>query len=390
MQCRRAVTTQAAAGGRACPALKNTVACNMKTCAVDCAVSAWSSWSVCSRSCGGGSHARSRKVISPARFAGKECPYLGETTKCGTMACPADCVTSGWQAWSSCSHSCGIGQRKRERRIVREIEHGGARCPALTETAACHGGAPCPITLTLVKQLRAKYCAVRAWGSWSQCTRTCAGGVSGRMRTPMLPFPRAVLQSLERKDSELRRMVGCPALREQRRCNDFACTLGARCNTEHVRCEVKVDAQHRMHLHIVHDKPASWKMPSHLADLGNFKCSRVRAQQPAALAVTAENVRRLSADLPAPGCRCECNKHQGCHVRAGFVLTNAVLPGNALQAASADLCCEKCTNHPRCACWTFHAGERLCELKRGAPVWLALSAKEGADATVSGVRAHAH
>ena len=323
---------------------------------------------------------------SPARFAGKPCPSLGETSNCDTVVCPEDCVTSGWEAWSACSVTCGIGQRSRARRIVREIEQGGSRCPALIETAACRGGAPCPFTPALVKELRAKYCAVHAWGSWSQCTRSCAGGVSGRMRAQVLPFPHTVLQALERKNSELYRMVGCPVMREEHKCNDFKCTIGARCNAEQVRCEVKMDAQRRMHLHIKHNKPASWKMPSHLANLGNFKCSRLRTRQPTALAVTPENVRRLSSAPPTPACHCECSKHSGCHSRPAFALKNAVLPGNALAAASADSCCEKCTNHPHCGSWTFHADGRLCELKLGAPVWLALTGTDSA--TVSGVRAH--
>merc|ERR1719502_2501098 len=62
----------------------------------DCAVGAWGEFSVCSADCGGGTHSRSRSVISEPTGAGAACPELSEAAQCNSQACPVNCIVSGW------------------------------------------------------------------------------------------------------------------------------------------------------------------------------------------------------------------------------------------------------------------------------------------------------
>lgn len=60
-----------------------------------------------------------------------------------------NCEYSEWEDWDTCSVSCGGGEQKRERRVARESEHGGASCTEkLHEKQDCNKGAEgaCPTT----------------------------------------------------------------------------------------------------------------------------------------------------------------------------------------------------------------------------------------------------
>src|SRR5262249_32681423 len=116
----RVVTNRPAAGGKACPALSQTIACNTQGCPVDCVVSAWATYDVyndyynrinaytdvdplcsqanypniglCSKSCGGGVRTQFRAIIVRPSNGGKACPALSQTIACNTQSCPLDCV----------------------------------------------------------------------------------------------------------------------------------------------------------------------------------------------------------------------------------------------------------------------------------------------------------
>jgi len=115
---------------------------------VNCAVSGWSAWGLCSKSCGGGTQIRTRRIATPARNGGAACPALSEQQSCNKQACPTappkvNCAVSGWSAWGSCSKSCGSGTQTRTRRIATPAKNGGAACPALSEQQSCNRQA-CP------------------------------------------------------------------------------------------------------------------------------------------------------------------------------------------------------------------------------------------------------
>lgn len=56
---------------------------------------------------------------------------------------PVDCVVSDWSQWSLCSTTCGVGIAEKRRNIIRASENGGKRCPAnLVKRRYCYGP-PC-------------------------------------------------------------------------------------------------------------------------------------------------------------------------------------------------------------------------------------------------------
>ncbi|XP_077287306.1 hemicentin-1-like [Arctopsyche grandis] len=78
----------------------------------------WTPWSACSVSCGKGMRTRSRSCDGPIDTC------LGnytEVTYCLQRYCPVDGGWGQWNAWSSCSSSCGVGQRKRIRECNQPI-----------------------------------------------------------------------------------------------------------------------------------------------------------------------------------------------------------------------------------------------------------------------------
>jgi Spondin-like TSP1 domain len=194
----RTVTTQPQHDGTACPALADDQPCNLKPCAVDCKVGEWSSWSGCSKACGGGQQTRSRAVTTQEAHGGAACPALNETQSCNTQTCPVDCVVSGWSGWSSCSKSCGGGTQTRTRSVTTAPANNGAACPVLSETQNCntHG---CPVD-----------CRVSDWSGWSDCSASCGGGSQSRSRS--------VLQSAANGGAS------CPTnMSETIACNTHAC-----------------------------------------------------------------------------------------------------------------------------------------------------------------------
>jgi hypothetical protein len=47
------------------------------------------------------------------RFGGKACSHQAETRVCNAHACPRNCITRGWTAWTTCTKSCGGGSQRR-------------------------------------------------------------------------------------------------------------------------------------------------------------------------------------------------------------------------------------------------------------------------------------
>ncbi|CAD7922585.1 unnamed protein product [Amoebophrya sp. A120] len=143
---------------------------------VDCEVSEWSDWSLCTELCGGGQTYRERKVKQFPKHGGKICSTdLTQTKPCNQKSCntPQDCVLGDWGAWDTCSASCEGGVRKRKRHI---------------EAVAMFGGVPCQGELEQVEEcneqacISAVDCSWGEWGYWSDCSASCDGGEQTRMR----------------------------------------------------------------------------------------------------------------------------------------------------------------------------------------------------------------
>ena len=170
-----------------------------------CQVSDWTSWSGCSKPCGGGVQYKRRYVISPAVSDGTKCPELVGQQPCNTQACPVaaaptgvvqqqaavaaaavtqvagqvqaiDCLVSDWGAWSPCSKTCGGGTQTRERTILRLPANGGTKCPSLIDTPRECNTAACPVAQPI-------NCVVSSWSDWTACSKPCGGGTQTRTRT---------------------------------------------------------------------------------------------------------------------------------------------------------------------------------------------------------------
>jgi len=144
----------------------------------NCAPSAWEDWGSCSVSCNGGQRLRSRSLAQLATRGGTGCNLtLSQAAPCGLQSCPkVDCLWGEWSDWSSCSCSCGGGERLRDRQIKNSPINNGAQCEPLTkeEVQPCNTHA-----------CRKPKCIDGDWddwGPWKECSATCKIGFTLRQR----------------------------------------------------------------------------------------------------------------------------------------------------------------------------------------------------------------
>ncbi|XP_059412451.1 adhesion G protein-coupled receptor B2 isoform X7 [Carassius carassius] len=151
--------------------LRETRLCNnTATCPVHGLWEDWSSWSLCSVTCGRGTRTRSRICVLP-QHGSKGCGGPEVQTKlCNIAVCPVEGQWLDWAAWSQCSVSCGSGTQQRQRRCSVSV-HGWAECKGPhAETRectnpSCGGGGNWG-----------------AWNHWSLCSKTCDSGWQRRFR----------------------------------------------------------------------------------------------------------------------------------------------------------------------------------------------------------------
>ncbi|CAC5415827.1 Coadhesin,Hemicentin-1,Thrombospondin-2,Mucin-like protein [Mytilus coruscus] len=172
--------------------VENTTSdCNMLPCPIDGGWSSygiWSSWSVCSLTCGGGrkSRSRNRSCSNPVpKYDGKQCTgneVENTTSDCNMLPCPIDGGWSSygiWSSWSVCSLTCGGGRksRSRNRSCSNPVpKYDGKQCTGnkVENTTSDCNMLPCPID--------GGWSSYGIWSSWSVCSLTCGGGEKSRSR----------------------------------------------------------------------------------------------------------------------------------------------------------------------------------------------------------------
>lgn len=167
--CRREIKVPPA-DGHVCPALEKSIACGTIPCPVHCTLSSFSDWTPCTKTCGGGTQARTRSVLSAAKHGGAACAAGSETRACALASCPSDCTVSAWDCFA-CPQSCGLGITKCVRSVTALAANGGKACPTTQMSRQC-SSADCPVD-----------CSITAWGSWSTCSKSCGIGSKTRTRT---------------------------------------------------------------------------------------------------------------------------------------------------------------------------------------------------------------
>ena len=81
----------------------------------------WSKWTSCSRTCGTGERTRKRNCEGDSSSRDKNNPCkmnLFERETCNTQKCP---VYTEWTSWSSCSTTCGGGSQERTRVCILPV-----------------------------------------------------------------------------------------------------------------------------------------------------------------------------------------------------------------------------------------------------------------------------
>lgn len=80
-------------------------------------------------------------VSKKSCFCDSACVRLGDCCSDYRDHCPpVDCILADdWQPWTACSSRCGLGTRRRSRRIVRAASNGGRPCPSTVQKGICYG-----------------------------------------------------------------------------------------------------------------------------------------------------------------------------------------------------------------------------------------------------------
>ncbi|XP_010767368.1 SCO-spondin, partial [Notothenia coriiceps] len=111
---------------------------------VDCIMSPWTAWSVCSVSCGLGSLFRQRDILREALPGGACGGAQFDGRACFPRACPVDGHWAEWSEWSECDAQCGGGVRQRNRSCSDPPpKNGGRDCGGMTLQSQSCNSQPC-------------------------------------------------------------------------------------------------------------------------------------------------------------------------------------------------------------------------------------------------------
>ncbi|KAH3789112.1 mucin-like protein [Dreissena polymorpha] len=140
----------------------------------------WLSWSGCDVTCANGTQTRHRTCTDPApQNGGLQCLGDGTQSKTCTLdACPIHGGWTQWSPWGSCSVTCDVGMKRRDRscsnpypRLGGDHCFGDSRDDQICYEPGCADG------------------SWSSWHNWSQCSATCGTGIQERNRECSNPIP---------------------------------------------------------------------------------------------------------------------------------------------------------------------------------------------------------
>jgi len=327
--CKREIVQPNSNGGKSCPQLARTVQCNMQDCPIDCELSPWSPPTACSKSCGGGSRAYSKRLYRYPMWGGKACGPTHKVQKCNTQACPIDCQTTPWGSCNECGKTCGGGMHACKRTVMQRPRNGGKSCPAkLNGRFACNTHA-CPID-----------CMVSAWKPWTACTKTCGGGTTSRFRTVV---QQAALGG-----------KACPAEDQHKKCNhgkDGECPIDCRMSSWGAwsKCSKTCGSGVATRLRQIVDK----------STFGGHRC-------PAWMETNKCNTHACPVDCKVSAWSAWNQCSRSCGGGETFRRKELlVLPANGGKACDANLMERKPCNPHKCVNAVCHAKHVQCHFERG-------------------------
>jgi uncharacterized protein YegL len=124
----REIITKPNENGAKCPTLTASKVCGQIPCPVDCKMSSWSEWNMCTKECEGGVQGRTRNVAVKPKNNGAACDSAQEVRPCNTGSCMRPCTLKAWSPYSACSQMCDGGESEQHRKIKVKARAGG-ECP---------------------------------------------------------------------------------------------------------------------------------------------------------------------------------------------------------------------------------------------------------------------
>ncbi|KAI1889472.1 hypothetical protein AGOR_G00163220 [Albula goreensis] len=197
-----------------------------------CMMSEWITWSPCSVSCGMGMRSRERYVKQFPEDGSICTLHTEETEKCTVNddCSPSSCIVTEWGEWDTCSATCGVGMKRRER-MVKMPPLDGSLCTAeVVEVEKC-----------MMPECHTIPCMLSPWSDWSDCSVSCGMGMRTRQR--MLKSPAELGECVEELEQVEKCMLPeCPTdcmvseWSEWSQCNK-SCGKGHRIRTRMIKLE---------------------------------------------------------------------------------------------------------------------------------------------------------